>query len=489
MDQQPRDQLCALVSQYGPALGDDPQRCEGLLRDLCTGYKREVHTLASAAREGVPAELLAAKSGAASALVLARLAKRLQDNLGLAEDAARWAVESWALALGVLSAHQLARPAVSARTRPAAPNPAPPAPGRARPAAPHVLEVRPAHEHGHGAVCPFCGGHVQAGAKKCPHCRETLDPALRAVEEARRAAAQSHGIALNQQVHVHGAEARPYHGPQADPGFPHLMHLVLSFLTCGLWLPIYVLHYLFSAKNLPNFLVRLLSTGICLSALTVAGCLTYGLFIGKGIPFLTKTVDRERTSDRLKRIALALRTYQDRHGRLPPAVLQDPGGQPYSWRVAILPFFGDAEKRLYDSYNRKEPWDSPTNRAVLARMPGFYDAGHAPGPDMTFFQVLVGPGTAFEGSQGLVVPGDFPDGAAQTILVVEAAEAVSWTKPVDLPYSPNQPLPRLVGPTGEILVSFADGSSRALPKETPERVLRALITRNGKEVLGPGDLP
>jgi hypothetical protein len=34
---------------------------------------------------------------------LARLTKKLQDNLGLTEEAARWAVESWALALGVIS--------------------------------------------------------------------------------------------------------------------------------------------------------------------------------------------------------------------------------------------------------------------------------------------------------------------------------------------------------------------------------------------------
>jgi len=33
--------------------------------------------------------------------VIARLAQRLEDELGLAEKAARWAVESWALALSM----------------------------------------------------------------------------------------------------------------------------------------------------------------------------------------------------------------------------------------------------------------------------------------------------------------------------------------------------------------------------------------------------
>jgi LSD1 subclass zinc finger protein len=36
--------------------------------------------------------------------------------------------------------------------------------------------------------CPFCGEQVLQVAKKCKHCGETIDVALRAAEEARRAA-------------------------------------------------------------------------------------------------------------------------------------------------------------------------------------------------------------------------------------------------------------------------------------------------------------
>ena len=35
--------------------------------------------------------------------------------------------------------------------------------------------------------CPFCAEDIAAAAKKCKHCGETLDVALRAAEEAKRA--------------------------------------------------------------------------------------------------------------------------------------------------------------------------------------------------------------------------------------------------------------------------------------------------------------
>jgi len=102
MNDLPRQKLCEIVAQYGHSLGDDPRRTEALLRDFCGEYKREIFVLVSALGERVAADLLASRDSVPHEVLLAQLTRRLRDNLALAEDAARWAVESWALALGVI---------------------------------------------------------------------------------------------------------------------------------------------------------------------------------------------------------------------------------------------------------------------------------------------------------------------------------------------------------------------------------------------------
>jgi hypothetical protein len=101
MDDLPRQTLREIVARYGTTITKDPRRCRALLMDLCGAYKPEIFVLTSALEEEVVDDLLMAQPGVPVELLLRRLVRRLMDNCALAEDAARWAVESWALALGV----------------------------------------------------------------------------------------------------------------------------------------------------------------------------------------------------------------------------------------------------------------------------------------------------------------------------------------------------------------------------------------------------
>ncbi len=110
MNDLPRQKLAEMIAKYGRDLADDPMRCQGLLRDLCPSEcKLEINLLVSALREGVPTDLLAS-SATPKEVRFALLRKRLQENLGLADESARWAVESWATAMGIATPEDLRIP-------------------------------------------------------------------------------------------------------------------------------------------------------------------------------------------------------------------------------------------------------------------------------------------------------------------------------------------------------------------------------------------
>ena len=198
--------------------------------------------------------------------------------------------------------------------------------------------------------------------------------------------------------------------------------------------------------------------------------------------------DQVTRDNNLKQLAMAMHTFPDANfNRLPPAAIHDlKTGKPLlSWRVAILPYIEQAS--LYREFKLDEPWDSPHNLKLLPRMPRiFAEPGAEPG-STTYFRVLVGKGTPFEpqgqrkpplGEVGIPVH-DFPDGRSNTLLIVEAAEAVAWTKPEELTYDVKAPLPALRRDArGGFYAALADGSVRFIPLSIGEPRLRALITRN-----------
>jgi hypothetical protein len=194
---------------------------------------------------------------------------------------------------------------------------------------------------------------------------------------------------------------------------------------------------------------------------------------------------RSQSANNLKQLALAMHNYHSTTNAFPAKAIYDKDGKALlSWRVMILPYV--EQDNLYMQFNLDEAWDSPHNKKLLARMPAVFKApaGKPKHPYGTFYQGFHGKGAFFDGKSGIAI-GDITDGTSNTIMIVEAAKDVPWTKPEDLPFVPDKPLPKLGGVFGGegFNAAFADGAVRFLPGTIKESSLKKMITRNGGEVL------
>jgi hypothetical protein len=192
----------------------------------------------------------------------------------------------------------------------------------------------------------------------------------------------------------------------------------------------------------------------------------------------------------LKQIGLALHNYHDTYGRFPPSAIYDKDGKALlSWRVLILPFI--EQDGLYQKFKLNEPWDSAHNKKLLAKMPRVYASPLSPEKIMkahkTFYQGFVGPGAFFEGKRGIRIT-DITDGTSNTIMIVEAANPVPWSKPEDIPYVPGKPVPKVgIVPGGLFHATFCDGSVRSFAKPPRDATFHLLIQRNDGQPI-PADL-
>jgi Protein of unknown function (DUF1559) len=202
---------------------------------------------------------------------------------------------------------------------------------------------------------------------------------------------------------------------------------------------------------------------------------------------------RAECRNHLKQLALAMQNYHEVYGCFPPAYIPDKNGRPmHSWRVLLLPFM--EFRPLYEQYRFDEPWNGPHNRE-LAALP--IQLFHCPAeastrPDTNYF-VVVGPKTVFPGADPVAIK-DITDGAANTILLVEAADSgINWLEPRDLSYVEAV---RGINPkpgwgisshhkSGGACVVFADGTSSFLPNDTPLEQLRRMLERNDGQPVAP----
>ena len=224
-----------------------------------------------------------------------------------------------------------------------------------------------------------------------------------------------------------------------------------------------------------------------------------GLLVGLFLltPLADEAGSRRRPScmNNLKNLSLALLAYHDAQGMFPPAYIADENGRPmHSWRVLILPYLDRQD--IWMIYRMNEPWDGPNNRKLAdIDLEVFKCPSDTETPTtMTNYVAVVGPNTAWPGTQQISLK-DLSDGVGQTILLVEVANSgIHWMEPRDLYVAQMAPD---INPTagqgissfhpGCALVSFADGHTEVLRTTVSSEELRAMLTRSGNEAVDAND--
>jgi hypothetical protein len=264
---------------------------------------------------------------------------------------------------------------------------------------------------------------------------------------------------------------------------PLLLVALLGLLLYELWL--FVLY----VKDCTTLRERCLT----IATFGLAGVVGVGLPIYHAAEEVRATAAGIQSKNDLKHLALGLYGYIDDHkdpnNREPPltgAAICDRSGKPLlSWRVAVLHYLEQDE--LYNEFHLDEPWDSPHNLTLVERMPRIYTiprGGKKAPPGHTFYRVFVSaPGS----HQAMFVKGQpitFWQVGHQnnTLFVVEAADAVPWTKPDELEYDSFMPIPPLGGHfRGGFQAVRANAQVDLLREDLPEAQLRKQIERDDGE--------
>jgi hypothetical protein len=239
---------------------------------------------------------------------------------------------------------------------------------------------------------------------------------------------------------------------------------------------------------------RLRGSGLAIAGIVI-GVLTPLIIIfvlTSAVRTVREAADNAVSQNNLKQIVLALNGYHDAYKAFPQQAIYSADGRPLlSWRVAILGFI--EQENLRRLFKLDEPWDSPHNLALLHeyQMPSVYEMpGLRSDRERSFtthYQGLVGKNAFFRAShREKITLRDITDGLSSTLMVVEAAIPVPWTKPEDLHYDANGPLPRFYNhPSGGFNAALVNGSViRIDPRTVSERTLRNAITINDGQPLG-----
>lgn len=233
-----------------------------------------------------------------------------------------------------------------------------------------------------------------------------------------------------------------------------------------------------------------------------AGCLllfnALTLLMLPATPTARAAARRTQCKNNLHLLGIALYNSAEEFKTL-PAPVAGSALTPRSWRVELLPLIDGGPLRK--TYDDSVPWDrAPNDQVAKTAVPIFLcpsngSPRNAGGSFFTSYAALTAPGCVFSDGFRGGFPGSIPDGASQTMMLVEACgQQIVWTEPRDVDTSR---LPIGINLDGEAAgqspgfassyhrggfhTTLADGAVKFISEKIDPVTLKSLTTADGGE--------
>lgn len=143
----------------------------------------------------------------------------------------------------------------------------------------------------------------------------------------------------------------------------------------------------------------------------------------------------------LFQISRAFTAYFGKNKTYPTPICDASGTPLLSWRVALLPFFGEQGQKLYDQFKLDEPWNSENNLKLLDQMPSVYASPIDPTlKNKTQYLIVNSPESPFgRAPQGLKLQDVADPSRTVSVVLTATSQAIEWTRPESFTFNPQKP--------------------------------------------------
>lgn len=210
--------------------------------------------------------------------------------------------------------------------------------------------------------------------------------------------------------------------------------------------------------------------------------------VSKSLLRIRGAARKSQRSNDFKQLVLAMHNYFAVHKELPGPIVSETGQALHSFRVRLLPYLN--QNQLFNTIKTDQPWDAAANQMASGTVIPVFAGFSSGDQSKTSMQIPVIEGSLWSDPKTPKHLRSITDGSSNTIAYAEApaSAATPWMKPGFWELDEDNLIESFFGDRDGTHVAFFDGSVIFLSRNIDPKVLRALLTHAGGEVIDRNNL-